>query len=152
MLLIEDNAIALKMIENLLQQLGIRFLSAPTGTRAMELFQSHTFDWILSDIGLPDTTGIHLAKQFRQYEQSQNLTPTPIICLTAHAVADVENECVQAGINQVITKPLRSSMLQALLARYSTSKVQIHDVPAAEVEPILPFNEYPLFDSTQVVV
>ncbi|HHF0523881.1 TPA: ATP-binding protein [Legionella anisa] len=147
-LLIEDNAIALKMIENLLQQLGIRFLSAPTGTRAMELFQSHTFDWILSDIGLPDTTGIHLAKQFRQYEQSQNLTPTPIICLTAHAVADVENECVQAGINQVITKPLRSSMLQALLARYSTSKVQIHDVPAAEVEPILPFNEYPLFDST----
>jgi CheY-like chemotaxis protein len=147
-LLIEDNAIALKMIENLLQQLGIRFLSASTGTQAMELFQSHTFDWILSDIGLPDTTGIQLAKQFRHYEQSRSLTPTPIICLTAHAVTDVENECVAAGINQVITKPLRSSMLQALLARYSTSKLQIHDVPAAKAEPPHPFNEYPLFDST----
>ncbi|KTD42771.1 ATP-binding protein [Legionella parisiensis] len=147
-LLIEDNAIALKMIENLLQQLGIRFLSAATGTRALELFQSHTFDWVLSDIGLPDTTGIQLAKQFRHYEQSKNLAPTPIICLTAHAVPDVERECVEAGINQILTKPLRSTMLQALLARYSTAKLQIHDVPAAKVESPLPFNEYPLFDST----
>lgn len=147
-LLIEDNAIALKMVENLLQQLGIRFLSASTGTRALELFQSHTFDWILSDIGLPDTTGTQLAKQFRQHEQSHNQSPTPIIGLTAHAVADVEKECRQAGMNQVITKPLRSNMLQELLARYSNSKFQIHNLAAAKLEPTIQFNEYPLFDST----
>ncbi|WP_454781498.1 ATP-binding protein [Legionella sp. WA2022007384] len=148
-LLIEDNAIALTMIENLLQQVGIRFLSASTGAQALELFQSHTFDWILSDIGLPDTTGIQLTKKFRQYEQSHNQTPIPIIGLTAHAVADVEKECLQSGMNQVITKPLRTNLLQELLIRYSNSKFPAANLSASQPESILQFNEYPLFDSTE---
>ncbi|PWY55811.1 hybrid sensor histidine kinase/response regulator [Legionella qingyii] len=147
-LLIEDNAIALTMIENLLQQVGIRFLSASTGSKALELFQSHTFDWILSDIGLPDTTGIQLAKKFRQYEHSHNQSPTPIIGLTAHAVADVEKECLQSGMNQVITKPLRTHLLQELLIRYSNSKLPSPNL-GAQPESMLQFNEYPLFDRAE---
>ncbi|MCW8445187.1 ATP-binding protein [Fluoribacter gormanii] len=147
-LLIEDNAIALTMIENLLQQAGIRFLSAATGSKALELFQSHTFDWILSDIGLPDTSGIQLAKKFRQYEQSHNQSPTPIIGLTAHAIADVEKECLQSGMNQVITKPLRTNLLQELLIRYSNPHFPSPNL-AAQPESILQFNDYPLFDSAE---
>lgn len=145
-LLIEDNAIALKMLENLLQQLGIQFLSASTGSKALELFQSHTFDWVLTDIGLPDTTGIHLAKQFRAHEQNNNQPPTPIIGLTAHPLADVENECLQAGMNRVITKPLRSNMLEEFLAHYST--IQTDELPTTKFESMLPIDEYPLFDLT----
>ncbi|MGL5741886.1 MAG: ATP-binding protein [Legionella sp.] len=147
-LLVEDNAIALKMVENLLQQLHIRFLSASTGEAALELFKSHTFDWILSDIGLPDTTGIQLAQRFRQLEKSQNNFPTPIIGLTAHAVADIEQECMQAGMNQVITKPIRNHMLQELLGQYSDN-VQSPISSSAKSQPILPFKDYPLLDITK---
>ncbi|KTD69507.1 MULTISPECIES: ATP-binding protein [Legionella] len=149
-LLIEDNAIALKMIENLLQQLRIRFLSASTGSKALELFQTHIFDWVLSDIGLPDTTGIELAKQFRLHEQNHHRPPTPIIGLTAHAVADVEKECLQAGMNRVITKPLRSHMLEEFLEHYNVNP-QAHDLPSTKFESMLPIDEYPLFDMTHGV-
>ncbi|CAM3044338.1 sensory box histidine kinase/response regulator [Legionella steigerwaltii] len=151
-LLVEDNAIALKMIENHLQQHGIRFLSASTGSKALELFQSHTFDWIISDIGLPDITGIQLAKQFRLYEQNHNRPHTPIIGLTAHAAADVENECLQAGMNRVITKPLRSNILEEFLEHYySNANLQAYDLSSTKFEAMLPINEYPLFDLTHGV-
>lgn len=144
-LLIEDNAIALKMIEHLLQQFGIRFLSAATGSKALELFQLHQFDWILSDIGLPDTTGINLAKQFRLHEQSHNRSRTPIIGLTAHTATDVENECLQAGMDRVITKPLRSNMLEELVRHYSNPELS-PPVLTSTKEELLGINEYPLFD------
>ncbi|QMT58681.1 ATP-binding protein [Legionella sp. PC997] len=148
-LIIEDNAIALTLIENLLQQAGIRFFSASTGTQALELFQSHTFDWVLSDIGLPDTNGIELTKKLRQYEQSHNHPPTPIIGLTAHAIADIESECLNVGMNQVITKPLRAHLLQELLVRYSNSKFSPTNGPITPPESSLQFDEYPLFDRTE---
>lgn len=147
-LIIEDNAIALKMVENLLQQSGVCFLSAPTGNQGLELFQSNSFKWILTDIGLPDMTGIELSQKFRMYEQKHNQLPTPIVGLTAHAVADVEKECLDAGMNQVLTKPLNHQMLQDLLILYHKPNFQSLDSPGLNTNSIREFDEYPLFDST----
>lgn len=93
-------------------------------------------------------TGIELSQQFRMHEQKHNQLPTPIIGLTAHAVADVEKECLDAGMNQVLTKPLNYQMLQDLLVLYHKSIFQSLESPGFNTDSIMEFNEYPLFDST----
>lgn len=117
-LLIEDNAIALKTAENVVRQAHCRSYSASNGKMALELFKQHPFDLVLSDFGLPDLTGIELAKQFRQIEQQEKRPPIPIIGLTAHSLPDAEEEAIEAGMNEVLIKPIRLEVLKEQLASH----------------------------------
>ena len=114
-LLIEDNAIALKTAENLLKKQGIGFQSAITGEQAITLFKTQAFDLVLSDIGLPDISGLEVARQIRAIEQENKRTPIPIIGLTAHSIIEAEPEGLQAGMDQVMTKPVSPELLKQLL-------------------------------------
>jgi CheY-like chemotaxis protein len=115
LLLIEDNAIALQTAVALLKQLGIDYVTAINGQQAVEIFKQQEFDMVLSDIGLPDISGLEVARQIRVFEQETSKNPTPIYGLTAHSIVNAEPEGLQAGMDQVLSKPVRREMLLELI-------------------------------------
>lgn len=117
-LLIEDNAVALKTAENILKQLGLNFQSASNGSMAIELFRNNIFHLILSDIGLPDISGLDVTRHIRKIEMEHKRLGIPVIGLTAHSVMDTEHEALESGMNQVISKPLRLEYVQDLIKKY----------------------------------
>lgn len=105
-LLVEDNIIALRLIEVMVTQAGCRFISVTTGEQAFELIQVKNFDLVITDLGLPGMSGTQLTQSIRQWESTANKKHVPIIGLTAHALDKAINECFQAGMNKVIEKPI----------------------------------------------
>ncbi|WP_131782405.1 ATP-binding protein [Legionella gresilensis] len=151
-LIVEDNAIALKTAETILKQAHCQFQSAQNGARAIELFREYKFDLILLDIGLPDIYGNELTKIFRRIEQEENKIATPIIGLTAYSPANTEAMLLKAGMNKVITKPFRLAALNELLAIFVKDKVLTTDDIANQADLANLFSEvtqYPLIDVEQ---
>lgn len=118
LLLVEDNEIALRMIEMNAQKSGCYYVSATNGEDAFELATSKKFDLIVTDIGLPGLSGNELTRKIRKWEKSLNKEPIPIIGLTAHGLTEAENESLNAGMNQVLSKPIKLAVLESVLFRF----------------------------------
>jgi PAS domain S-box-containing protein len=154
-LLVEDNTVALRMIESIVNEVNCRYISALSGERALDLIQTYDFDLILSDIGLPGISGSELAMAIRAYEQTVNKTPVPIVGLTAYEIDVVEQKCIEAGISKVIMKPLRIKVLQNLMSEFRISNKTLLnsrspqnsglDLPDSE-EELFQLDIYPLLD------
>ncbi|OGT20959.1 MAG: hypothetical protein A3C55_02885 [Gammaproteobacteria bacterium RIFCSPHIGHO2_02_FULL_42_13] len=112
LLIIEDDLLNQKVLTTFLSQLGCTFEIASTGKQAITLFEKSNFDIVLSDLGLPDISGIDVIKHIRTTKKGKNL---PIIALTAHAFKEDADSCLQAGANEVITKPIVLSTLQSVI-------------------------------------
>ena len=117
-LLVEDNAIALHLIETIATEAGLRFISAVNGEDALSLAKSHAFDLIITDIGLPGISGYELTHSIRQWEMTHLKKPTPIIGLTALAIHEAKTAGVVCGMNSLICKPINLNMFRALLVQY----------------------------------
>ncbi|KAJ7074815.1 hypothetical protein C8F01DRAFT_1243023 [Mycena amicta] len=98
---------------------------AENGSLAVHAFieralQNKPFDIILMDVSMPLMSGMEATQRIRQYEIQYNLNPTPIIALTAHAMIGDRERCLQAGMNDHITKPLRRVDLLNTIKRLTT--------------------------------
>lgn len=124
LLLVEDNPIALKVVESVAKQANCQFVSATTGEQALILMKTHTFDLILSDLGLPGISGNQLASTIRTAEKHLGKNPIPIVGLTAHAAKDIEQESLRSGINQIVSKPINLDVLESLLTYFVSKKQQ----------------------------
>ncbi|WP_419419208.1 ATP-binding protein [Legionella sp. D16C41] len=147
-LIVEDNAIALKTAETILNQAYCQFQSACNGANAIELFRNQKFDLILLDIGLPDIYGNELTKIFRRIEHEENREPTPIVGLTAYSPANTESVLIKAGMNKVITKPFRLVALNELLAIFVNNKL-IANENDSTADTLAKVNQYALIDIEQ---
>ncbi|MGQ3891423.1 ATP-binding protein [Legionella sp. CNM-4043-24] len=153
-LLVEDNPIALKVVESIVKQADCQYLSASTGEQALELIQAHEFDLILSDIGLPGISGNELATSIREMESRSGRKPTFIIGLTAHAVSATKKESLKAGMNQIVTKPINLRTLQDILKHYILPKrkqpLSDGELSASDLlntdDKLFKIDQYPLLD------
>jgi len=102
-LLIEDNATALLMLSHMVEQMGIAYITATTAEDGLQLAKQHPFHLIITDLGLPQMSGIGFTISWRQFELEQKLPPSPIIGLTAHADIQIKQECIDAGMNEAYT-------------------------------------------------
>lgn len=121
-LLVEDNMIALKTLERLVELANCQYMSAMDGEQAFKLATSQSFDLIITDIGLPDFSGIELTKRIRKWEISQYIKPISIIGLTGHALQQAEPECLLAGMNKVLCKPANIETIQSLIQDFISTK------------------------------
>lgn len=122
-LLVEDNKIALIMLENLIGQAGCRFTSVMDGETALDLAKKESFNLIITDIGLPGLSGIDLTYQLRLFENDSNKKPVLVIGLTGHTEEKINQACLQAGISQVFTKPLTPDNLATIKSTYLASVI-----------------------------
>lgn len=122
LLLIEDNVIALRVLELLAQKLGVHYVTATNGQEALKIAQQQHFDLIITDIGLPGMSGIELTKALRIFELEQKGSSTPIVGLTAHVTEEIRQQCINAGMQQVFAKPItEDKLLQAISYTQSLS-------------------------------
>lgn len=103
-LLVEDDAIAAVATRMNLSRLGCHIDWAKSGKEALEMVASNDYQLIFMDIGLPDGSGIEVARDIRQLTDSQK-SKTPIVALTGHAGGKSRQLCLDAGMQSVLSKP-----------------------------------------------
>lgn len=116
-LVAEDNAINFLLNQTFLQELipDAVILKATDGIEAIELFKKERPDIILMDIQMPNLNGLEAAKQIRALEQDIEI---PIIALTAGSLPGEKEKCLQAGMNDFLTKPLLKQNLSNMLDKW----------------------------------
>ncbi len=131
LLLVEDNKIALFTLENLVIQSGCQFTSVMDGETALHLAQSEVFSLIITDLGLPGLSGKELTQKIRLFEKENQLTPVPIIGLTAHSEEKIKKNCLLSGMDEVYTKPMTIEVLAKIKKKYLVKNI-------ASVAPLSP--------------
>lgn len=112
-LLVEDEPLARMINTRLLQQLGYEPDIALTGEDAVTM-SCKGYDIIFMDIGLPGIDGIEATRQIRAQELISK-QHTIIIALTAFPIAEYKDKCLQAGLNDIVNKPITIENLQKLI-------------------------------------
>ncbi|RED52259.1 response regulator [Aestuariispira insulae] len=117
-LLVEDNAINQMIANNMLKMFSCLITPAGNGLEAVEEVRKRQFDLILMDCQMPEMDGFEATRAIRQYEKEQGLSRTPIIAVTANAMAGDREECLAAGMDAYLPKPIQISDLEKALAQW----------------------------------
>jgi PAS domain S-box-containing protein len=112
-LIVEDNALNAIVVRNTLNKFGIHSEVAQHGLEAIEAIKKQHFDLILMDLQMPVMGGI-MATQILRKEMQIKL---PIVGLSANALSSSKTECMEAGMNDYITKPFEEERLLEVLAK-----------------------------------
>ena len=115
-LVVDDNRVNQKVATYHLESKGHRVEVAENGRMALELIDGGGFDLILMDIQMPVMDGIEATREIRRAEQSKG-SHIPIIATTARALKGDSEECLDAGMDDYISKPIQSDQLFAVIAR-----------------------------------
>jgi two-component system, sensor histidine kinase and response regulator len=118
-LLAEDNLINQKLATRLLEKQGHAVAIANNGLEALSAMTGETFDAVLMDVQMPEMGGIEATQLFRRQENG-NARKQVIIAMTAHALPGDREKCLEAGMDEYISKPFNISELYALLKKVSS--------------------------------
>ena len=111
----EDNVINQSLIKHLFKNWKLNYDLAVNGQEALEKLQAQKYMLILMDIQMPVMDGYSTTKEIRQTLKLK----TPIIAMTAHALAGEREKCLQYGMDDYISKPLRENQLHQLINQYT---------------------------------
>ena len=117
-LIAEDNRVNQKVITSLLQKDGHVVQIVPNGRAAVEEASKNQFDLVLMDIQMPVMNGYDATRAIRRNEQGSGLH-TPIVALTAHAMKSDRDQCLEAGMDDYLSKPIQPNTLRAVVQRFS---------------------------------
>lgn len=125
-LVAEDHAITSEIIRRLLESSGCRVIVAPNGQEAVKIASGKRFDLILMDCQMPLVDGYAAAQAIRAGNGPNR--DAKIIALSAHAVEIERENCVRAGMDDFLCKPLTRDSLDAMLERHFTHRAVAADV------------------------
>jgi len=118
LLLVEDNSTNLLVAQRLLQVLGCTVTTANDGEQGLAQLQRQRFDLVLMDCQMPVLDGYSATRRWRELEAGQGRTRLPIVAMTANAMAGDRERCLQAGMDDYLSKPVNRESLQACLLRW----------------------------------
>lgn len=116
-LLVEDHVDTATVITLLLKKFGHKVDCAATVAEGVEKFAAASYDVVLSDLGLPDGTGIDFIQKLRTQSQ------VPAVALTGYGMEDDIRRCTEAGFNAHLTKPVNFAELNVLIGRLTSGSV-----------------------------
>jgi len=122
-LLAEDNLMNQKLATGILARHGHKLTIANNGVEAIEAYQAERFDVILMDVQMPVMDGFAATAAIRQLEQTSGIK-TPIVAMTAHALKGDRERCLAAGMDEYLSKPIRSKQLTELLENLMPDEAQ----------------------------
>ncbi len=135
---VDDNPANLKLIGALLDDQVQHVELCESGQQAIECAKQMKFDLILMDIQMPDIDGIRACELIRQLPHQQQ---TPVIAVTAHALAGQKEKLLTAGMNDYLAKPIEENRLHDLLLRYKPGVITPpRPAQSAPVEPPIDLN------------
>ena len=114
-LLAEDNLTHQQVAVGLLKRLGLRADAVANGAEAIEALESLPYDLVLMDVQMPVLDGLEATRQIRDPHSAVLNHEIPIIAMTANAMQSDRNECLDAGMNDYVSKPVsRPALAEAL--------------------------------------
>ena len=114
-LLAEDNVVNQKLAMRLLQQMGYRADLASNGIEAIECIARQSYDVVLMDVQMPEMDGLEATRAVLKRWPEPSVRPR-IIAMTANAMQGDREECLAAGMDDYVTKPIRvDALVQALI-------------------------------------
>jgi CheY-like chemotaxis protein len=116
-LLVEDNLINQQVAHGILQMQGYHVTLANNGREALVAHEQGSFDLILMDCHMPEMDGFEATKEIRERERATGKR-VPIIALTANAMAHDREECMNAGMDEHLSKPFSMATLRGMLDRW----------------------------------
>jgi CheY-like chemotaxis protein len=116
-LLAEDNIVNQKLAIGVLEKLGHKVSVAGNGLVAIDKLRHDDFDLILMDVQMPDMDGLTATREIRKQELSTG-QHIPIIAMTAHAMKGDRENCLGAGMDEYLSKPIRSKELVDMLVQF----------------------------------
>jgi ammonium transporter, Amt family len=130
-LVAEDNEVNQFVIKELLERQGIEVEVVGSGEHAVDMIERRSFDLVLMDCQMPNMDGFEATRAIRRHEAKQQRKATPIVALTASAVRGDRERCLDAGMNDYITKPIDQHRLKEILDRYLRAVDTKRDVSSA---------------------
>ncbi|CAK6688523.1 ATP-binding protein [Synechococcus sp. CBW1107] len=126
-LMAEDNQLNQRILERMLASAATPGLApfpavlgkATNGREAVALWEEGAWDLILMDCQMPELDGFAATREIRRRELAGGLVPVPIIAVTANAAASDRHDCLAAGMNDVLTKPVRLEALLEMVRRWA---------------------------------
>ena len=132
-LLVEDNQMNQELAISLLNSVGLTTMVAANGKIALDLIKIDAFDLVLMDIQMPVMDGLEATREIRN-RSDEYFKTVPIIAMSAKAFQKDRDDCISAGMNSYIAKPIDPKLLYAELAKY---------LPVADKMPIAPSVDEP---------
>lgn len=138
-LLVEDNPVNLLVAQRLLQLSNFDCVSAENGEIALELMQQQKFDLILMDCQMPVLDGYQATRTWRRLEAERGLPRLPIIAMTANAMAEDRQKCLDAGMDDYLSKPVDRKLLQQTMINWIAKAQQ-----SIQNNPVSPIAQSPM--------
>ena len=120
-LVAEDNMVNQEVARAMLRDLGCEIRLADNGREALNALRSQAFDIVFMDCQMPEMDGFEAVRRFRSAAQAdfETALDTPIVALTANALAGDQERCIAAGFDEYLPKPFKQQQIEALLARWT---------------------------------
>ena len=134
-LLAEDNITNQQVALGILKKLGLRAEAVANGAEAVKALESIPYDLLLMDVQMPVMDGIEATRQIRNPESAIPNHRVPIIAMTAHAMQGDRERCIEAGMNDYVSKPVSPQALSEVLARWLPKKDVESGLNAEETPP-----------------
>ena len=120
-LVAEDNVVNQRLIVRVLEKQGHTVMVAGNGKEAFDALKKETFDLVLMDLQMPEMDGLQATRSIREMEEKTG-GHIPIIALTAHAMKGDRERCIEAGMDDYISKPIQTQELFGAIGRVIMSK------------------------------
>lgn len=133
-LLADDNQENVVLLALYLEGLPYQLEMAFTGRQAVECHTARPYDLIFMDLEMPDMDGYQATEAIRTTEQQNDHPPVPILALTAHALSEHRDRCLQSGFNDFLVKPVRRAAILEALAKYLSPGAEASAPPSAPVQ------------------
>jgi len=117
-LLVEDNPVNQEVATAYLEKMGCNIYAARNGKEAVEFHEKHRFNIIFMDCQMPEMDGFEATRLIRKREEMNGDVHIPIIALTANAFSEDRDKCLDAGMNDYVSKPFRAKELSDLIEKY----------------------------------
>lgn len=135
-LLVEDNQMNQELAVSLLNSVGLSAMIANNGKEALDMLKKDAFDLVLMDIQMPVMDGLTATREIRARED-EYFKKVPILAMSARAFQKDTEECLQAGMNAHIVKPIDPSILYEEMAKFLTIAAETPATVVADEADVL---------------
>lgn len=134
-MLVEDNPVNLGVVKKALSKLGLTCATATDGSEALRQYSQQRFDLIFMDCQMPVMDGYEATRQIRQIETDKGHIRTPIVAMTANAMAGDREKCLASGMDDYLAKPMGLEQLRNCVANWLTAPDVAVSGAVSQAEP-----------------